>query len=932
VNASTAPKGRRIGPWAKRTTVVAGVVGAAGLSLAVTAQVTDNWVEPAWNDVSHYLEPMMGQAGMDMLATMGEANRGSFEGGTTGTHHDAREQGTPESALTSINIPSNSAPSPDFGATKFTQKVLLAEEFGLQRLDPAVQAGTLTLPRPKTGVAPGQDPAQVTHSSPDGQELENFLAQPGLSPFPNRFSNTTVDNPWKADIENFLGRQLATAPAEGRPPGEGWAHQRWSEFYPQAYFKAAQTGARFNGGHRDKLQLHGYKVGEWAPGGLYHNTAGPAATNGTTKGIGVQFHPKMPVQNHNSVWTFDGTMPPKLLMARIGEPLLFRHYNALPISPSANKGFGLHTISTHQHNGHNPAESDGFANAFFFPGQFYDYRWPLQLAGYDSINTDAKDARAAMPCKAGEKLYVNDVTPGLKDCKNGLINVRGDWRETPSTQWFHDHMLDFTAQNVYKGNAALMNYYSALDRGNEAVNDGVNLRLPSGSGLPWGNRDYDVNLVFADKAWDKEGQLWFNVFNKNGFLGDRILTNWAYYPYLDVRARRYRLRLLNGSVSRYFAIALVHEVKGTAGEYKGPSGSKVSYNRVPFHLVANDGNIMEHAVPFDGTVDLDGDGDANEHKGLLPQQAIGERYDIVVDFSKNGIKPGDKLYLVNVQEHATGEVTKDKIPLADVLSEAYKPTLRINSKTKVAERWEKGDPAVGKFMEIRVQSYSGRDVSMNPADYTSGKKKMIPLWLDRNSVADYDKLSKARHRTFEFGKSGGTDDKPWTVKTDGGTAYTADPRAISAAPQLASGPTKGGTSHDPTLEIWYLKSGGGWDHPVHVHFEEGIILRRGGKAPPDWEKWARKDIFRLGPNQDSQTDVELAYRFREFAGTFVEHCHNTQHEDNAMLLRWDLERPGQFTVMPTPMPTWEGVRYVGTAAIDSFRTGSGTGPTYQVGQ
>jgi hypothetical protein len=32
------------------------------------------------------------------------------------------------------------------------------------------------------------------------------------------------------------------------------------------------------------------------------------------------------------------------------------------------------------------------------------------------------------------------------------------------------------------------------------------------------------------------------------------------------------------------------------------------------------------------------------------------------------------------------------------------------------------------------------------------------------------------------------------------------------------------------------------------------------------------------------------------------------------------------------MPTWEGVRYVGTAAIDSFRTGSGTGPTYQVGQ
>ena len=29
----------------------------------------------------------------------------------------------------------------------------------------------------------------------------------------------------------------------------------------------------------------------------------------------------------------------------------------------------------------------------------------------------------------------------------------------------------------------------------------------------------------------------------------------------------------------------------------GPAGSGVSYNRVPFHLVANDGNILQHAIP-----------------------------------------------------------------------------------------------------------------------------------------------------------------------------------------------------------------------------------------------------------------------------------------------------------------------------------------------
>ena len=50
-----------------------------------------------------------------------------------------------------------------------------------------------------------------------------------------------------------------------------------------------------------------------------------------------------------------------------------------------------------------------------------------------------------------------------------------------SSHWFHDHMFSFTAQNIYKGNFATMNMYSGLDRGNEEIDDGVNLRLPSGT-------------------------------------------------------------------------------------------------------------------------------------------------------------------------------------------------------------------------------------------------------------------------------------------------------------------------------------------------------------------------------------------------------------------------------------------------------------------
>ena len=83
----------------------------------------------------------------------------------------------------------------------------------------------------------------------------------------------------------------------------------------------------------------------------------------------------------------------------------------------------------------------------------------------------------------------------------------------------------------------------------------------------WGNRDYDVNLLLADKAWDREGQLWFNPFNIKGFIGDVMTVNWLFDPYMDVRARRYRFRILNGSVSRYFKNVLVDE----------------DGNRVPFH-------------------------------------------------------------------------------------------------------------------------------------------------------------------------------------------------------------------------------------------------------------------------------------------------------------------------------------------------------------
>ena len=782
------------------------------------------------------------------------ANAGAFEGGETGTADDAardnvigeeeqQENGT-------FNVPSNGAPSPLFGADPFSQQMLRFEEFGTSPL-------ALHGPKPKQWDSLPLPPD--AESGPDGAELESFLDQ-DIWPKPRELSNTAARNPWETAIEAHLGRNLKHPPAEGRPPGRGWAHQRWNEYKPSRYFQTAMAGARENGGFRDARQDHQYAVGEFAPGGLYHNTAGAPGFEGTTAGVEVRFHPSMPIQETTALWTFDGTFPPKLLQSRYGDSVVMRHYNALPIDVSANRGFGLHTITTHEHNGHNPAESDGYANAFFFPGQFYDYRWPMILAGRDSVNMNATDPRAGAP-----------------DGNGGIVNLPGDYRETMSTHWFHDHMLDFTAQNVYKGNAAMMNYYSSLDRGNEGIDDGVNLRLPSGTALDWGNRDYDVNLMLADKAWDNEGQLWFNPFNLRGFIGDVMTVNWLYKPYFDVRARKYRFRILNGSVSRYFKVALVTQ----SGE------------PVPFYMVANDGNLMEHTVYFaDGT---------------LPTQGIAERYDIVVDFSE--FDPGDKLYFVNVLQHRNGQATDVVVPLEDIVSGDYFPTIIDDDSDGTYDRWVGGDPVVGAFMEFRVHPYDGVDQSMNPADYVEGGLKMIPL--RRPSEED---LANALHRTFEFERQP-TDETPWVIETDGGKGFTMDPQRLSAAPEKNSG----------GLEVWRLVNSGTWSHPIHIHFEEGIILRRNGVEPPEWEKWARKDVYRLGPQSDSGDVVEIALRFREFAGTYMEHCHNTQHEDHAMLLRWDIEYPGQVKLMPTPLPSWDGVGYVDSVALPTARTGDDVG-------
>ena len=98
-----------------------------------------------------------------------------------------------------------------------------------------------------------------------------------------------------------------------------------------------------------------------------------------------------------------------------------------------------------------------------------------------------------------------------------------------------------------------------------------------------------------------------------------------------------------------------------------------------------------------------------------------------------------------------------------------------------------------------------------------------------------------------------------------------------------------------TAEVWVLEgSWGRWEHPIHIHFEEGRVLKINGNTP---SRKTRTDMYRMGSN----TTIELFMRFRDFPepgfagamragerGRYVMHCHNTVHEDHAMMATWNV--------------------------------------------
>jgi FtsP/CotA-like multicopper oxidase with cupredoxin domain len=473
------------------------------------------------------------------------------------------------------------------------------------------------------------------------------------------------------------------------------------------------------------------------------------------------------------------TFPGPTVVTNYQQPWVVRRFNELP-TQSQNGGFGVPEMSTHLHNFHSAPESDGGPCRWFFRGQYFDYYYAAQQAGFASTH-----------------------------------QPNGDPNESLSTLWYHDHRMDHTAENVYKGLAGFQLMFNQFDTGNETTG----FRLPS---YP----QFDVPIILTDKLLDPAtGKICFDTFNFKGLLGDVVLANGRFKPFLSVNKRRYRLRVLNGGPSRYYELFLTDPLT--------PS------TVIPFWVIAND-DLLPTPIQVTSI-----------------RLGVAERYDIIIDFNqvKNLIGSHTKVRLENRLRQDDGQG-----PSCSIFSGGQ------------------GTSCV----EFQIGA-AVTDNSVDPATH--------PQFYQLPSI-----ITPRITRNFNFDRDNGQ----WTIND-----------------RFANCNELRFTIQQNSAENWKLiNPRDDWEHPIHTHLEQHRIIRRSTNTGDGYSRsgssrysrgscpWtgggagistqypgvpnvevSRKDTTRLQGDEDLTTFS----RFRDFVGDYPIHCHNTVHEDHAMMLLFQVQ-------------------------------------------
>lgn len=242
-----------------------------------------------------------------------------------------------------------------------------------------------------------------------------------------------------------------------------------------------------------------------------------------------------------------------------------------------------------------------------------------------------------------------------------------------ATLWYHDHTHHMEAEMVFRG---LSGFYLLDDPEDRS------LGLPSGP--------YDIPVILRDARFDANGQ--FNFVMGDFIFRNTVLVNGRPQPYLPVAARKYRLRLLNGSNMRYFTLQL-------------SSGEDLT-------VVGSDGGLLAAPLPVKSVA-------------LSP----GERVDVIVDFSAH--RPGQHVVLVN----SDGFIDGARNIMCFRVGEPVPDDSRIPE--KLAAQPDLGTPTVTRDIAMTfdygLQTYvmNGKTFDMNRVDQMV-RRGETEIWRIRN--------------------------------------------------------------------------------------------------------------------------------------------------------------------------------------------------------
>jgi FtsP/CotA-like multicopper oxidase with cupredoxin domain len=531
--------------------------------------------------------------------------------------------------------------------------------------------------------------------------------------------------------------------------------------------------------------------------------------------------PRLP---ESCIYGFNGQFPGPMVNAEYGKPVILRFENHLDENPGNydRQDFGAPDwkFLTHLHNAHTAPESDG--NPHHKPDAYGPGEWV-------------------------DNLYLN-------------YPAGGDETEKQSFFWFHDHRMDHTGANVYKGMAGIFPIYDrngGMDMGDETQGlrlPGVRTTNPDGTF----DVDYDVPLVFYDVRFDDGatphqdfhngcgeahpewwGKTFFRHFPNHGFVGDVFTTNGIAYPYMEVKRRKYRFRLLTAAISRDFELQLMTSRAGPRSAVSlGYSGDELQgQHRIPdgqqcmrFTEIATGGGLLPNPIVRDSI-----------------ENWPAMRHEIVVDFTRymdgTPTRKGDVIYLTNIMKMVDGRKPSSGTRFA--LDRAYKIPM---------VKFVVGDDAPDQS-----------DPGLSPLSFNPGKQLRKTPTLPSN----WQSLPR---RTFELQRGGFGGEIQWLIN-----GHPFDPTVPLATVKRGQ------------PEVWTIRNGGGgWTHPMHLHMEEHRILTRDDKpatsAPGHADDTGKDDVIAL----DASETVVLYRNFRTYVGNYVAHCHNLAHEDHAMMFGWTL--------------------------------------------